>query len=86
MDQAPRGLLLQVGEHPKQKPWNGSSLGDVAEVDSNPRKSPVAFDFVWSRPAIVWSGSAVYLRIRSCNLPGRRLDGPGVRAKEGACA
>lgn len=32
MDEAPRGLLLQVGEHPKQKPWNGSSLGDGPAV------------------------------------------------------
>lgn len=47
----------------------GSSLGDIAEVESNRPKSPAAFDFARSRPAVVWSRSAVCLRIRPSSLP-----------------
>jgi len=42
---------------------------DIAEVESNRPKSPVAFDFA-RRPAVVWSRSAVCLRIRPSNLAG----------------
>ena len=61
------GLTAQCGG--ERKSGTRGCIGGIAEVESNRPKSPAAFDFARSRPAVVWSRSAVCLRIRPSSLP-----------------